>query len=364
MASCRVLCFGSLVLFAVVTGCTSGSPLATDTFPQRAPPPQLSQPDQARLLLRNADGGTVVVDALTRVRFVTRAGTWTPWVSAGSLCVSEHGVYARESWWGDCRVAAGQSWPDIAGAAVENFDGAVSLVVVGVGTAITLAILTYAAMTSNDKGKGDHHHHHRRHEGDGEVIVETTTVVNEPVVSEPVASEPVEQTGPVGPPIAPLFGPEPADPSASPLLSNSAIRKSWVLGTASVEGGLCVPPSAGPCTMGDVTLGVRWLSFLEMRVGARTLDGTALSSKQRVGLLVGARLHGEFLDARRFALELGIDGGFLGSTTLVQGRWGVRWKVLDPFWLGLYPFNATYFSVSQQPSRVAFPSLLELSVDF
>jgi hypothetical protein len=71
--------------------------------------------------------------------------------------------------------------------------------------------------------------------------------------------------------------------------------------------------------------------------------GSGLTDKVRVGVSLGARLHGELLQSRRVAFVLGAEG-MIGPASAVSGRWGVRWRFADATWLGLYPFNYVHTS--------------------
>jgi hypothetical protein len=171
-------------------------------------------------------------------------------------------------------------------------------------------------------------------------------------------------------PLPPLVASTPPAPLFSPL----ALRRSSVRLVGAVEGGTDFSLGAGG-TMAAL-VGLRLSDVVELGGGARMIatpeqPGVAGSPVRARWLAVGRfLLHCDVDSHRRVALPIGVDAGAGQAELHVRAVLGVRVRLWEDLWLGVYPYNPTYTSFADglgyrsSAGWFTFPTTAEVSFAF
>jgi hypothetical protein len=292
------------------------------------------------LFVRDAEGHDTLVEPMSSVTLFFRNGAARGPLLAGELCVSQTGVGTRTHGYAlmtppGCDAV--WKWSDVAYAEIRTFHGAPSAPLLVVGSVVVVgAVVVNALLAPKDERE-------RRSE-----LAEETYETSKARVragETPRAETPSSEIA----------------PDARALFSSGAARRSPLLFGAALEGGACASVSR-PCATSAAWAHLRLLRFAELRVGARQMYASGVVEGLHIGPSVGARFHGELLPRRRVGFELGFEGT-VGSTSMLHARWGIRGRIADATWLGIYPFNYA-FTNAPGSSGSSWPSSLELVQDF
>ena len=120
--------------------------------------------------------------------------------------------------------------------------------------------------------------------------------------------------------------------------------------------------------MGAIAVGVRFVHVLEVEAGVRGLSQPAFGRQRFASIVsepfVRAGLHVDLDAARRCALAVGGEAGYLDRAAQLDLVYGFRLRPADRLQVGLYPWNpvkAVGPAASSQPSVASHVSLVDVS---
>ncbi|HXI59399.1 MAG TPA: hypothetical protein VNO55_25205 [Polyangia bacterium] len=294
------------------------------------------------------------------VRFRRDDGTRTRWVQAGTLFVSEQAIVVpgRPVLTGALPEPTERlNWRAIQSIEVNDVDlarsagglvGGTGLVVLAI-TADAVLMLAVASVTGHGGGEGP-------------FTRGVTELVSDQVLKRPENDPPVNPwRAPPSPRLAPV------EPLVSrPLFAPSAWRRDLFLFTVGSEVGLASGTSSG--AVGAIAVGVRFVHVVEVAAGVRGLPQPTFG-RQRFSSVasepfVRAGLHLDLDAARRCALVVGGEAGYLDRAAQLRLVYGFRLRPTDSLQVGFYPWNpvkAVGPAASSQPPVAAHVSLMEVS---
>jgi len=297
----------------------------------------------------------------SQVRFRDRAGRWTDWLDADALYVDAHAVFTD----GELRGAparVGWRWADVDTAEVQSVSGLRTLW----GFVGTLAV-------------------------SASLVPLAGTPVMTPAALAPALAGPALSTARWGGAqlvraVAPrregapgtwrpaLAGDVARD--ARPLFAGGAQRRAVArlviaADVAATLGGGGRDPLGVDRLIDGVTVAARFGELVEVGGSVRHVAGRGL---EREGVWSSAPagafyLGGHFaVDAHhRVAIPLGVELGGSSAGGFVRARAGVRVRVKDEWFVGVYPFSPTFTGTDTTPDvlpRWSFPTALEVGASF
>lgn len=359
------------------TGCTTTTPMNRKALMNLA---QSGRTEAA--VIDVGDGKETRLAPGTHLRFKLKDGRFTGWVRASRLAVNDLGVFYR----GKVRsrsnpLGSGLLWEQLDGAELKNTSGPKTMaLVVGVG----VLIATLVALLGEDGVKGFF-----------SASAHVAAAMHPPYV--PIVYPPsyyrrarrarrarVEDAPGTAPRIddadAPLGAPtdDQADaseledgawdrPVSESMFLGSALRRSYLEFLFTAQGGFQLNDIDGYTQ--TLTASLRFIELFELGGGWRYQTNAPTADHIGFGRF---GFHFNLDDNHRFAIPLSFDLG-AGSKTSFQFKVnaGLRVRVVDGFWIGLYPFNPVFSSLrepltttGERPGFWNFPSSLELSFAF
>lgn len=322
--------------------------------------PEMSRIARGARVVYTTDGMRARVDPNSRVRFYRADGSVTPWIKAGDLSVSDDGVMLGTTQAG----IDGLRWSDIDFAEVNNLSGGYTLVVVA-GSALIVALVIAAA-----KGGGD--------------APDCSGVSCGGIYHVGPTYVPVGPIGPT-PPSRGIDGPrrsgrtrgyalarpgfeQPRAEGARELFNyNQRRRAGMKFNTAlTVDGDLDGPGEWYESLYG----GVRFVDMFELGGGVRrqhtVVQGESPLAGDSLFYPFGrAGLHMELDAGQRVAVPTFVEYGLTGRDSyMLRIGWGVRIRVTDEVYFGLFPVNPVLTRDALGNQSWSYPSGIELGSTF
>jgi hypothetical protein len=289
--------------------------------------------------------------------FHSADGVWFDGVSGASLpSVIRSGLTAHD----------GLRYADMHAAEVKNLSGGKTLVAVVAVSAVAVGLVAVAVLT---KGKGIPDFPLKAGAEVGHIAARTAVhvAVRAPgccygggsyKAAKPPKELPEHEDVSLGKPGYPL----PSTTDSYRLFDGVDRRRAAARFGVAIDGG-GVASRRDLWTGGAVGL-VRLTDLFELGGGMRLLGRGNHLDRVWLGRI---GLHAELDARRRFALPLSLDFG-AGTTVNFHARlnFGLRMRVVDEWWLGIYPVNPTYTSMKSpiEPTRWSFPTTIETSFAF
>ncbi|MGZ3476908.1 MAG: hypothetical protein ACXWUG_24545, partial [Polyangiales bacterium] len=301
------------------------------------------------------------------IRFLRSDGVWTSWWRARDLLVSDDGLLIETQGGGH----EGVRWSDVEEAEIENFSGGKSLVAT---VAVSAAVIGIIAVVSASKGKignlGNVGGLFVRTTAN--VAVRTTAAIGRSGhfhlgsgSSGSSGSSGASSSAPSSEPPVPEICEPPAANGAQPLFDGVTRRRSIARFGAALDAGSAF--REGHAFTSSAIGTVRFVDYFEIGAGLRFVSRGSGADRLIVGRL---GMHAELDAYRRFAIPLLLDigGGGGAAKTTVRIAVGLRVRITDALWAGIFPPSPQYVGYAKGTPDVAsgwtFPSTVETSFLF
>ena len=346
--------------------CVGFSLLASGCYSTRAVHgDEISRLKRGPQVLRAVEGTPVRIDPNSRVRFWRTDGSRTGWIKASELEVADDGVFIKRR-----NGVDGLQWSDVAHAEVNNLSGPYTLLVVGASVGIVLLAVAAAkggggnvdCSGLNCSGIGPVSSPGHYGGGPGvPAVPEAHSVGMDQARRSRKHAHGARLSG----------GGLPPQRESHALFNEDQSRRARMRILASADFGGASGNGRPDVLMQSAFLGVRFSDMFELGGGIRRQMANPTAGDQ-VEVDTGVYPYGRMglhmqLDPRGYvAVPAFVDVGLApGKTYQIRFGYGLRVRLNEHLYIGMYPFNPMVQTAGPTGSaRLWFPSTFELGGTF